>query len=42
MAIELKPLEQFTIERLIPIHIGGIDASFTNSAALMMAGAWCW
>ena len=37
MAIELHPLEQFTIERLIPIHIGGIDASFTNSALFMCA-----
>jgi F-type H+-transporting ATPase subunit a len=30
-----NPLRQFTIERLIPIHIGGIDASFTNSALVM-------
>ena len=37
MAIELHPLEQFSIERLIPIHIGGIDASFTNSALFMCA-----
>jgi F-type H+-transporting ATPase subunit a len=37
VAIELHPLEQFTIERLIPIHIGGIDASFTNSALFMCA-----
>ena len=37
MAIELHPLEQFTIERWIPIHIGGIDASFTNSALFMCA-----
>ena len=35
MAIELHPLDQFKIEPLIPIHIGGIDASFTNSALLM-------
>ena len=35
MALELHPLEQFRIEPLIPIHIGGIDASFTNSALLM-------
>ena len=34
MATE-NPLHQFTIERLIPIHIGGVDASFTNSALLM-------
>jgi F-type H+-transporting ATPase subunit a len=30
-----NPLHQFTIERLIPIHIGGVDASFTNSALVM-------
>jgi F-type H+-transporting ATPase subunit a len=35
VALELHPLEQFKIEPLIPIHIGGIDASFTNSALLM-------
>jgi F-type H+-transporting ATPase subunit a len=35
VAIELHPLEQFTIERWIPIHIGGVDASFTNSALFM-------
>jgi F-type H+-transporting ATPase subunit a len=37
VAIELHPLEQFTIERWIPIHIGSIDASFTNSALFMCA-----
>lgn len=35
MALESSPLHQFTIEPIIPIHIGGIDASFTNSALLM-------
>src|ERR1700746_3255550 len=35
LAIEIRPLEQFTIERLIPIHIGGVDASYTNAAVLM-------
>jgi F-type H+-transporting ATPase subunit a len=30
-----NPLHQFTIQRLIPIHIGGIDASFTNAALVM-------
>ncbi len=34
MATE-NPLHQFTIERLIPIHIGGVDVSYTNSALLM-------
>ena len=28
-------LHQFTIDRLIPIHIGGVDASYTNSALWM-------
>src|SRR6266700_3077662 len=39
LAIELNPLEQFEIERLIPIQIGGIDLSFTNSAMLMVVAA---
>jgi len=37
VATESNPLHQFSIERLIPIHIGGVDASFTNSAAFMTA-----
>jgi F-type H+-transporting ATPase subunit a len=32
-----NPLHQFTIERLIPIHIGKLDISYTNSALLMTA-----
>ena len=39
MERKLNPLEQFTIERWIPIHVGGIDASYTNSAALMTVAA---
>ena len=35
MALELRPLEQFKIEPLIPLHIGGLDVSFTNSALFM-------
>ena len=35
MAIELNPLEQFTIERLVPLHIGRVDISYTNSALMM-------
>jgi F-type H+-transporting ATPase subunit a len=35
LALEIKPLEQFKIEPLIPIHIGGVDVSYTNSALLM-------
>ncbi|MGH7046176.1 MAG: F0F1 ATP synthase subunit A [Stellaceae bacterium] len=30
-----SPLEQFTIERLIPIHVGRFDISYTNSALMM-------
>jgi F-type H+-transporting ATPase subunit a len=35
VAIEIQPLEQFKIQPLIPIHIGGLDVSYTNSALLM-------
>lgn len=35
MAAAHSPLEQFTIERLVPIHIGSVDISYTNSALLM-------
>ena len=30
-----SPLHQFTIERLVPIHVGGLDLSYTNSALFM-------
>ncbi|HUK60907.1 MAG TPA: F0F1 ATP synthase subunit A [Stellaceae bacterium] len=33
--MEIKPLEQFKIEPILPIHIGGLDLSYTNSALLM-------
>jgi len=32
-----SPLAQFEIKTLIPMQIGGIDASFTNSSAFMVA-----
>ena len=35
MAAAKGPLEQFVIERLVPIHIGGYDISYTNAALLM-------
>jgi F-type H+-transporting ATPase subunit a len=35
VAIELNPLEQFKIVRLVPLHIGGVDVSYTNSALAM-------
>jgi len=31
-----SPLDQFTIERWVPLDVGGIDASITNSAVFMM------
>lgn len=36
MAEGHSPLEQFAIKRLVPIDIGGIDASITNSAVFMV------
>ena len=35
MEIELQPLEQFSIERIVPLHIGKLDISYTNSALMM-------
>jgi F-type H+-transporting ATPase subunit a len=35
MAIELHPLEQFAIARIVPIHIGSVDISYTNAALMM-------
>ncbi len=31
-----SPLEQFVIKRIVPVEIGGVDVSFTNSALFMM------
>ena len=31
-----SPLEQFAIRRIVDIHIGGLDVSFTNSALFML------
>jgi F-type H+-transporting ATPase subunit a len=31
-----SPLTQFTIADIVPIHLGGVDVSFTNSAAMMV------
>lgn len=33
--MELHPLHQFEIHPLVPLHIGGVDLSYTNSALLM-------
>jgi F-type H+-transporting ATPase subunit a len=35
LAIELDPLHQFKVEPLIPIHIGGLNVSYTNASLLM-------
>jgi F-type H+-transporting ATPase subunit a len=35
VTIELHPLEQFTIWRIVPIHIGRLDLSYTNAALMM-------
>lgn len=31
-----SPIEQFEIKRLIPMQVGGVDASFTNSSLFMV------
>jgi len=35
VALELHPLEQFKVEPLIPLHIAGLDVSYTNAALFM-------
>ena len=35
---KIDPMHQFTIERLIPLHIGPYDISFTNSSLWLMVG----
>lgn len=35
-ATGINPMEQFEIHRIVPLHIFGLDASFTNSALLML------
>ena len=37
MAGKIDPMHQFTVEPLIPLHIGKYDISLTNSAAWMLA-----
>jgi len=32
----VNPMEQFNIERFVPIHVFGVDASFTNAALWMV------
>ena len=33
---KIDPMHQFTVEPLAPLHVGGYDISFTNSAAWML------
>ena len=41
MADAHNPLEQFIIQTWIPIKIGNLDASFTNSSAFMLLAVVC-
>ena len=41
MADANNPLDQFVIQTWIPIKIGGLDASFTNSSAFMLLTVIC-
>jgi F-type H+-transporting ATPase subunit a len=34
--VELNPMHQFTIQPLVPLHLGGVDVSFTNQSFLMV------
>ena len=34
---KIDPMHQFTVERLVPLHVGQYDISLTNSAAWMLA-----
>jgi F-type H+-transporting ATPase subunit a len=38
-ALANDPIHQFHISKWIPIEIGGLDLSFTNSSAFMVASA---
>lgn len=37
MAGKIDPMHQFTVEPLVPLHLGSYDISLTNSAAWMLA-----
>jgi F-type H+-transporting ATPase subunit a len=37
--VGIDPMHQFEIKRIIPLEIGGIDASFTNASLWMMLAA---
>ena len=31
-----SPLEQFAVKKIVPLHIGGLDVSFTNASLFMV------
>ncbi len=33
--MQIHPMEQFRVEPIIPLHIGGVDVSFTNQSLVM-------
>jgi F-type H+-transporting ATPase subunit a len=33
----MDPIHQFSIERIVPLHVFGVDASFTNASLFMLA-----
>ena len=37
MSGKIDPMHQFTVEPLVPLHVGSYDISLTNSAAWMLA-----
>jgi hypothetical protein len=36
------PIEQFNVKTLVPLDFAGIDASFTNASAFMVAATGPW
>jgi len=36
MAAEMDPIHQFAVERIVPFHLFGLDASFTNASLFML------
>ena len=33
---KIDPMHQFTVEPIVPLHVGGLDLSFTNSSLWMV------
>ena len=38
MAAQHSPMEQFLVKPLVPLHVGGLDLSFTNASLWMVIG----